>query len=78
MSKKIQSKKTTPVKQHQESVFREAWDNMNRDMAKVMPDFLAKRLQGRKGKVWVVVALTLVELLVLGVVGKLVYDWIVK
>ena len=65
----------TSKKKQQDSVFTEAWENMNEDMAKVMPDFLAKGLKGGKRKVWVMVAITFVELVVLGVVGKFAYDW---
>jgi len=81
MDKKSHCRKSTPARKpapgnkKPDSVFKEAWENMNDDMARVMPDFLAKRLQGRKGKAWVMVVITLVELLVLGVVGKFVYDW---
>ena len=64
-------------KKKQDSVFTEAWENMSEDMAKVMPDFLQKGLKGGKRKVWVMVAITFVELVVLGVVGKFVYDWFV-
>ena len=78
MSKKHNKKKPTPKKKQQDSVFTEAWENMNEDMAKVMPDFLAKGLKGGKRKVWVIVVITLVELVVLGAVGKFVYDWFMK
>ena len=47
-------------------------------MAKFMPDFLVKGLQGGKRKAWVMVAITFVELVVLGVVGKFAYDWFTK
>ena len=77
MSKKQYKKKSSPKKKRQDSVVTEAWENMNNDMAKIMPDFVAKRLQKPKGKVWVMVVLTFVELVVLGVAGKFVYDWFV-
>jgi hypothetical protein len=51
---------------------------MNDDMSRFMPDFLARHMPKGKGKAWVVVLVTLVELLVLGFVGKLIYDWIVQ
>jgi heme-degrading monooxygenase HmoA len=70
--------KQLPIKKHQDSVFKEAWGNMNSDMAKVMPGFLSKRLQSRKGKIWVVVVITFVELVVFALIGKFVYDWFVK
>jgi len=74
--KKPSSGKSDAVGQKlRDSVFKEAWENMNEDIARVLPDFLAKRLRGGKGKAWIVAAITLVELVVLGAVGKLVYDW---
>lgn len=78
MSKKHNKVKPSSGRKPQDSVFKEAWDNMNADMSKVMPDFLAKRLQSRKGKLWVMVVITFVELVVLGVAGKFAYDWFVK
>lgn len=69
--------KSSPKPKNQDSVFKEAWENMNDDMAKVMPEFLAKRLKKGRGKLWVIVVITFVELVVLGTVGKLVYDWFV-
>jgi hypothetical protein len=78
MNKKQNKKKPTPKKKQQDSVFTEAWENMSEDMAKIMPDFLQKGLKGGKRKAWVMVAITFVELVVLGVVGKFVYDWFVK
>ena len=77
MSKKHNRNKPAPKKQ-QESLFQEAWGNMSEDMARVMPDFLVKGLKGGKRKTWVIVIVTLVELLVLGAVGKFIYDWFAK
>jgi hypothetical protein len=76
--KKTSRSKSTPPKKHQDSVFKEAWENMNEDMARIMPAFLLKRLQGRKGKAWVMVVMTVVELVILGVIGKFFFDWITK
>lgn len=83
MGKKKNAKKKAPTKtehgkKKQESVFTEAWENMSEDMAKVMPAFMQKGLKGGKRKVWVMVTITFVELVVLGVVGKFVYDWFVE
>ena len=60
-----------------DSVFKEAWDNMNHDLAKILPDFIARRFFKKEGKAWSMVIITLIELLVLGVAGKLLYDWFV-
>ena len=79
MSNKLKKKK--PAKSynsHQSSVFKEAWENMQNDFARFMPGFLTKRIPKGKGKAWIVALVTLLELLVLGVVGKLVYDWLFK
>ncbi len=75
MSKTQNKKKPVHKKKQQDSVFTEAWENMSEDMAKFMPDFLQKGLKSGKRKVWVLAAITFVELVVLGVVGKFVYDW---
>ena len=82
MSKNKSAKKKAPAKnqrakKQQESVFTEAWENMSEDFGKFTPAFLQKGLKGGKRKVRVMVALTLVELVVLGVVGKFIYDWFV-
>jgi hypothetical protein len=81
MSRKKQApknKQQASNKKQQDSVFKEAWENMSEDMARVMPAFLVKGLQGGKRKAWVMVAITFVELVVLGVVGKFAYDWFTK
>ena len=67
-----------PAPKKQDSVFTEAWENMSEDFGKVMPAFLQKGLKGGKRKVWVMVAITFIELVVLGVVGKFIYDWFVE
>ena len=78
MSNKLKKKKTPASQNREDSVFKEAWENMNHDFARFMPGFLTKRIPKGKGKAWVVALVTLVELLVLGVVGKFVYDWFFK
>ena len=77
MSNKLK-KTTRPVQKdpQKDSVFKEAWNNMNNDFSRVMPDFISRRLQKKEGKLWVMVVVTLVELLILGAVGKLLYDWL--
>jgi hypothetical protein len=55
----------------EQSIFAEAWRNMSADMEK----FLPKKMRGGKAKWQFAVALALFELVVLGVVGKLIYDW---
>jgi len=88
MSKKKKVQKRDPVRKpsspskqaqkHKDSVFTEAWENMSEDMGKFLPEFLVRRLQDRKGRAWAMIAMTFVELVVLGVVGKFVYDWFVN
>jgi len=56
-----------------ESVFKEAWENMSRDFERLMPE----RLRERKGKKKFVLWLFVLELLVLGVVGRFVWEWLV-
>ena len=84
MSNKYKKKQSAPKRKQsvaaekkQDSVFTEAWENMSGDMSRFMPNFLQKGLKGGKRKVWVMVAITFVELVVLGAVGKFVYDWFV-
>jgi len=78
MSNKLKKKKTTSSQNQQDGVFKEAWENMNEDMSRFVPAFISKRLQKGKSKMWVVIVVTLVEIAVLGIVGKLVYDWFVN
>lgn len=58
-------------KKKQESVFKEAWNNMAADFNRLMPE----KLHQRKGKKKFVLWLFILELVVLGVVGKLIYQW---
>lgn len=56
----------------QDSIFKEAWDNMSRDMEKLLPE----KLRRREGKKKFVLWLAILELVVLGIFGKLLYDWL--
>jgi hypothetical protein len=76
MSKRSKQKSRPAGTPQRESVFREAWENMNDDMARCMPEFLTRRLKGGRGALWVVVVVTLLELIVLGAVGKFLYSWL--
>jgi hypothetical protein len=75
-ARKSQSQRQSDPKK-QDSVFKEAWENMSEDFGKFMPESLQKGLKGGKRKAWVMVAITFVELVFLGVIGKFVYDWFV-
>jgi hypothetical protein len=68
--KKSLTKHQPPKKQH--SVFQEAWSNMSDDFNRLIPE----KLRQRKGKKKFVLWLFILELVVLGVVGKFVYEWI--
>lgn len=59
-------------KPEKESVFKEAWDNMSNDMSKLLPE----KLQKREGKKKFFILIAILELVVLGVVGKFLYDWL--
>jgi uncharacterized ion transporter superfamily protein YfcC len=61
-------------KKKQESVFKEAWSNMSEDFNGLMPESLRER----KGKKKFVLWLFILELLVLGGVGTLIYQWWVQ
>jgi len=65
---KAQPKKSEVKKQ---SVFQEAWSNMMGDMDKFLPE----KFKGGEGKKKFVLWLFILELVVLGVIGKLVYEW---
>jgi len=74
MKKPVKSAKSSgkPPAKQQQNVFQEAWQNMQGDMDKVLPE----KLKGNQGKKKFVLWLFVVELVVLGVVGKFVYEWI--
>jgi hypothetical protein len=67
-------KKPTPRKpasaKPQPSIFQEAWSNMSADFNRLLP----AKLQQRDKKQFVL-WLFLLELVVLGVVGKFVWEW---
>ncbi|PLX84102.1 MAG: hypothetical protein C0617_09210 [Desulfuromonas sp.] len=58
-------------KKKQDSVFKEAWENMSGDFERLLPE----KLRERKGKKKFVLWLFVLELLVLGAVGKFVWEW---
>ncbi|MBW2503711.1 MAG: hypothetical protein JRE16_03975 [Deltaproteobacteria bacterium] len=76
IERKTMAKKqnNTRKKSHQntpeEGILSEAWNRMNADIDKLLPQSL-RRKNKKKFMVW----LFLAELLVLGVVGKIVFDW---
>jgi hypothetical protein len=67
---KPQGQKGTP-QDRRESVLQEAWNNMSRDFNRLLPE----KLRARKGKKKFMLWLFILELLVLGLIGKLVYLW---
>ncbi len=75
MSNRLKKQKPPVDRSKPDSVFREAWQNMNADLSRILPGFLSRRLQQSQGKLWVMIVLFLFELLVLGIIGKLLYDW---
>ena len=79
MSNKLKKRNRPQTQsQEQESVFKEAWDNMSNDLAKVLPGFLARRLERKEGGWKKMAFFAVVELLLVGLVGKLIYDWMSK
>ena len=58
-------------KKKQESVFKEAWENMSEDFNRFMPE----KLRGRKDKKKFVLWLFILELVVFGAIGTFVYRW---
>lgn len=77
MSNKLKKKsRVIQTDEQRDSVLKEAWDNMNSDFAKVVPGFVSRGFRKKGRRLWVVVVITLLELLVLGIVGKLIYEWL--
>ena len=61
-------------KKKRDSVVKEAWNNMAADFNRLLPEALRQR----KGKKKFVLWLFILELVVLGSVGNLVYQWWLK
>jgi len=77
MSNKLKKKKTaSQAPQRRDSLLDEAWGNMRDDLSRFLPDFLTRRLQRRQGNLWLMLVVLLLELVVIGVVGKLIYNWL--
>ena len=60
------------MKKKQQSVFKEAWENMSQDFEKILPE----KMRQKQGKKKFILWLFIFELLVLGIIGKLVYQWL--
>lgn len=58
-------------KKQQESVFKEAWNNMSKDFNKFMPE----KLRVQKGKMKFVLWLFILEVIVFGAIGRFIYKW---
>ncbi len=74
MTKKPQKPSRRPPAKAQQSVFQEAWSNMTADFDRILPESLRRREGKKKFVLWLFV----VEVLVLGVIGKLVYEWLAR
>jgi len=58
----------------QDGILKEAWDNMSEDFNKLMPEKLRERQDKKKFVLW----LFILEVVVLGLVGKFAYEWWIK
>jgi len=58
-------------KKQRESVFKEAWNNMSEDFNKFMPE----KLRAQKSKKKFVLWLFILEVIVLGAIGRFIYKW---
>ena len=58
-------------KKKQESVFKEAWENMSEDFNRFMPEKLRQRKDKKKFVLWLFV----LELVIFGAIGTFVYQW---
>jgi hypothetical protein len=72
MSQKKRTRTRDQASRKQQNVFQEAWSNMSADFNRLMPEKLRQRKDKKKFVVW----LFILELVVLGVVGKFVYGWV--
>ena len=61
-----------------DGILKEAWDHMREDLSRILPAPLLEKFgQGRRS--WhLMLLITILELVVLGVVGKFIYDWLVS
>jgi len=71
MSQKKKSPDKRPAAKPQQSVFIEAWENMTEDFNRVLPEKLRNK-DKKKFALW----LFIVELVILGGIGTLVYRWL--
>lgn len=67
--KRHASPKQQPKRQ---GILQEAWQNMMRDMDRILPE----KLHGGQGKKKFVLWLFVVEVVVIGVIGAFIYDWL--
>lgn len=58
-------------KKQQESVFKEAWNNMSEDFNRFMPE----KLRAKQGKKKFVLWLFILEFVVFGAIGTFIYKW---
>jgi hypothetical protein len=72
MSQKKRTRTRDQASRKQQNVFQKAWSNMSADFNRLMPEKLRQRKDKKKFVVW----LFILELVVLGVVGKFVYGWV--
>ena len=72
MSQKKRTRTRDQSSGKQQNVFQEAWSNMSEDFNRLMPEKFRQRKDKKKFVVWLFV----LELVVLGVVGKFVYGWV--
>jgi hypothetical protein len=63
-------------KKKPDSVLKEAWENMSDDFSRVLPAAVSEKMGKRKWGWKVVLVVTLVELVILGAIGKFLYDWL--
>ena len=58
-------------KSKQDNVVKEAWENMTNDFNNLMPTSLRGKATKKKFVLW----LFIIEIVLLGIVGKLIYTW---
>ncbi|HKL27223.1 MAG TPA: hypothetical protein VJ910_13445 [Desulfuromonadales bacterium] len=59
-----------------QGIVKEAWDNMRRDLSRFLPAAAVEKL-GKGRRSWqLMLLIAVLELIVLGILGKLAYDWL--
>ena len=59
-----------------QGIIKEAWDNMWGDLSRFLPTAAVEKLDKGRRSWQLMVLIAVLELIVLGILGKLAYDWL--